>query len=62
MAAAFAWGTLGAASLVISAVLALVFRIRPRAIGLIMGFGAGVLISAVAFDLVDEAFAIHLLG
>ncbi len=51
MAAAFGWGTLAASSLVIGAVLALLFRIRLPAIGLIMGFGAGVLISAVAFDL-----------
>jgi ZIP family zinc transporter len=55
VAAAFGWGTLAASSLVIGAVFALVFRISLRAIGLIMGFGAGVLISAVAFDLVEEA-------
>jgi len=55
MAAAFGWGTLAASSLVIGAVGALRFRIGLRAIGLIMGFGAGVLISAVAFDLVEEA-------
>jgi zinc transporter, ZIP family len=55
MAAAFGWGALGGASLVIGAILALVFHIRLRVIGLIMGFGAGVLISAVAFDLIDEA-------
>jgi hypothetical protein len=41
--------------LVIGAVIALLFHINVRVIGLIMGFGAGVLISAVAFDLVDEA-------
>ena len=35
--------------------VALRFRIGLRVIGLIMGFGAGVLISAVAFDLVEEA-------
>ena len=39
----------------IGAVLALLFRIKLPLIGLIMGFGAGVLISAVAFDLVEEA-------
>jgi zinc transporter, ZIP family len=55
MWAAFGWGTLAAASLVIGAVLALVLPISVRVIGLIMGFGAGVLISAVAFDLVEEA-------
>jgi ZIP family zinc transporter len=55
MAAAFGWGILAASSLVIGAVLALRFRISVRVIGLIMGFGAGVLISAVAFDLIEEA-------
>ena len=47
MAAAFGWGTLAASSLVIGAVVAIVFRISLRVIGLIMAFGAGVLISAV---------------
>ena len=55
MAEAFAWGTLAASSLVIGAVLALVLRISLRMIGLIMAFGSGVLISAVSFDLVEEA-------
>src|SRR3954466_15704659 len=57
MAEAFAWGTLAASSLVIGAIVALVVPIGLRAIGLIMAFGAGVLISAVAFDLVQEAAA-----
>jgi ZIP family zinc transporter len=55
VAASFGWGTLAASSLVIGALVALRFRIGLRAIGLIMGFGAGVLISALAFDLVQEA-------
>src|SRR4051794_32097733 len=55
MAAAFGWGLLAASSLVLGGVLALRLRIGLRTIGLIMGFGAGVLISAVAFDLVEEA-------
>ncbi len=55
MAASFGWGTLAASSLVIGAIVALRFHIGLRAIGLIMGFGAGVLISALSFDLVDEA-------
>jgi zinc transporter, ZIP family len=55
MAAAFGWGTLAASSLVIGALVALWFRISLRMIGLIMAFGSGVLISAVAFDLVEEA-------
>jgi zinc transporter, ZIP family len=55
MAGAFGWGLLAASSLVIGAVLALAFRIPKPLIGFIMAFGAGVLISAVAFDLVEEA-------
>jgi zinc transporter, ZIP family len=55
MWASFGWGTLAASTLVIGAVLAILFHIRLRWIGLIMAFGAGVLISAVAFDLVEEA-------
>jgi len=55
MWASFGWGTLAASTLVIGALLAIAFHISLRTIGLIMGFGAGVLISAVAFDLVQEA-------
>jgi len=55
MAAALGWGTLAASSLLLGAVVALRFPIGLRLTGNIMGFGAGVLISAVAFDLVEEA-------
>jgi zinc transporter, ZIP family len=55
MAAALGWGLLAASSLVLGAVIALRFRISLPTIGLIMAFGAGVLISAVSFDLVEEA-------
>jgi ZIP family zinc transporter len=55
MGAAFGWGTLAASSLVIGALVALWFHLSLRVIGLIMGFGAGVLISAVSFDLIEEA-------
>jgi len=55
VAAAFAWGTFTASSLVVGALVALRFRIGLKTIGLVMAFGAGVLISAVAFDLVEEA-------
>ena len=57
MLESFGWGTLAASSLVIGALLAIWFKISLRMIGLIMAFGAGVLISAVAFDLVEEASA-----
>ena len=55
MGAAFGWGTLAASSLVIGAIVALIFSIGLRTIGLIMAFGSGVLISAISFDLVQEA-------
>jgi ZIP family zinc transporter len=55
MAEAFVWGVVAASSLVIGAIVAFLVRPSLRVIGLIMGFGAGVLISAVAFDLVEEA-------
>ncbi|MGY4768197.1 ZIP family metal transporter [Kribbella sp. CWNU-51] len=55
MGAAFGWGTLAASSLVIGSLIAIWLNLSLRVIGLIMGFGAGVLISAVAFDLIEEA-------
>ena len=58
MTSAFLWGLFAASSLVAGGVLALTLPIRERLLGLIMGFGAGVLISAVAYELVEEAVAI----
>jgi ZIP family zinc transporter len=43
-------------SLLVGAVLAVVFKPGGRAVGLTMAFGAGALISAVAYDLVLDAF------
>jgi ZIP family zinc transporter len=56
MAESFAWGILAGSSLVLGGLLVYLVSIGRRALGLIMAFGAGVLISAVAFELVDEAF------
>ena len=36
--------------------LALAFRIGPRLLGLVLAFGVGVLLSAVAYELVAEAY------
>ena len=49
------WGLVGASSLVIGAVLVLVRPPSAVILGLVMGFGAGVLMSAVSFELVEEA-------
>jgi len=50
------WGLVGGGALVIGAALGLRVRFSQPAIGLIMAFGAGVLISAAAFELTAEAF------
>ena len=52
----FAWGAFAGSSLLIGALIAIWFGISLRWIGLIMAFGSGVLISAVAFDLIQESF------
>src|SRR5512132_4012441 len=56
VAAAFLWGFLAASSLVVGGVVALHWTIPERVLGMVMAFGSGVLISAVAFELVAEAF------
>ncbi len=53
MFSAFLWGGLAAASLLIGFVLA-GRGLSNRAIGLVMGVGAGALISAIAYELVPE--------
>lgn len=50
------WGFVGGFALLVGAVIGLVVRTPPRVVGIVMAFGAGVLISAVAFDLVEEGF------
>jgi zinc transporter, ZIP family len=50
------WGFVGGFALIVGAVVGVTVRTPPKVIGLVMGFGAGVLISAVAFDLTEEAF------
>lgn len=50
------WGLFAGSSLILGGAIALAFPIHERLLGLIMAFGAGVLISAVSFELVAEAF------
>jgi zinc transporter, ZIP family len=50
------WGAFASSSLLIGAVFALRVTVSRLVLGLVMGFGAGVLLSAVAFELVEEAF------
>jgi ZIP family zinc transporter len=49
------WGLLGGVALVIGALVAWFVRVPQPVIASVMAFGSGVLISAVAFDLVLEA-------
>ncbi len=50
------WGFVGGAALLVGALMGLYLKVSLRAIGLVMAFGAGVLISAVAFELTEEAY------
>jgi len=54
VASALAWGALAASSLVIGGLLGLATEWPARAVGLVLAFGAGALISAVSFDLAEE--------
>jgi ZIP family zinc transporter len=54
MGAALVWGALAASSLVIGGFLGLARRWKDDAVGLVLAFGAGALISAVSFDLAEE--------
>lgn len=53
---AFLWGLLGGSALLLGAFVGLTGKIPQRLIALVMAFGAGVLLSAVSFELMDEAF------
>ena len=52
--ASLGWGALAASSLVLGALIALWRPWPRRAVGLVLGFGAGALISAVSFELALE--------
>src|ERR671912_1625389 len=53
---ALGWGTVAASSLVIGAVLGLARQWKPSQIGVVLGFGAGALISSISFELFQEGF------
>jgi zinc transporter, ZIP family len=54
MGAAIGWGALAASSLVIGALFGLARPWPRKLVGLVLGFGAGALISAVSFELFAE--------
>src|SRR3954463_11564103 len=49
------WGLLGGGALIIGALVAWFAKVPRTVVASVMAFGAGVLISALAFDLVDDA-------
>jgi ZIP family zinc transporter len=55
---ALLWGLFASSSLFLGALIATWRPPHRRALGLIMAFGAGVLLSAVAYELIDEAASI----
>jgi zinc transporter, ZIP family len=50
------WGWVAGSALVLGAAIGYWARVPPRLIAAVMAFGAGVLISALAFELMDEAY------
>ena len=52
---AFLWGLVATSSLVIGGAIASRLNLSKRALGIIMAFGAGTLISAVSYELIFEA-------
>lgn len=50
------WGLLSGGALVIGAGIGYFFNVPQRIVAAIMAFGSGVLISALSFELMDEAF------
>lgn len=55
---ALGWGALAASSLVVGALLALARRWPAGVVGVVLAFGAGALISSVAFELAQEGLRI----
>ncbi|MEP6956606.1 MAG: ZIP family zinc transporter [Chthoniobacterales bacterium] len=51
------WGLVAGSALVLGALVGFYLRVPQRAVAGIMAFGGGVLISALSFDLMDDAYA-----
>src|SRR4051795_6624512 len=50
------WGLVAGGALVVGATIAWFFTVPQRLIAAVMAFGSGVLISALSFELMDEAY------
>jgi ZIP family zinc transporter len=58
MLAAGLWGLAAASTLVVGALIGLFVKIPRQVVALVLAFGVGALISALAFDLTEEAFRV----
>ena len=58
MGAALGWGALAASSLVLGALIGVARPWPKSVVGLVLGFGAGALVSAVSFELAQEGVEI----
>jgi ZIP family zinc transporter len=58
LAAALVWGAVAASSLVVGAALGVLRTWSDRAVGVVLGFGAGALVSSVSFELAEEGLRI----
>src|SRR4051794_40469266 len=54
--AAGLWGLLAGSALLVGAAIGYFAQVPARVIAAVMAFGGGVLISALSFDLMDEAY------
>ena len=52
------WGFIAASALTIGAEVAFAFKLSRMAIGLVLAFGPGTLLSSIAFELVEPALAL----
>lgn len=59
MGAAFAWGLLAGSTLLLGAIVAFVFRPGPRVNAVVLGLGSGILIGAIAYELVEDALVVQ---
>src|SRR3954470_3715477 len=50
------WGLFGGSALLVGAACGYYLRVPRRVVAGVMAFGSGVLISALSFELMDEAF------
>ena len=55
MLKAFLWGLLATSSLVLGGIITTRFSLSKRIIGMILGFGAGTMISAISYELIFES-------